>query len=100
MENNTKLYVGGLAYACTNEDLESAFGAVAAVKSGSASVITDRETGRSRGFGFIEMETAEGAEQAISQLHDQEILGRRVSVNLARPKTDRPPQRDEGFNRW
>lgn len=106
MENNTKLYVGGLAYAATEADLEGAFAAAGTVVS--ASVITDRETGRSRGFGFVEMATAEEAQAAIDMLNDQEVVGRRVSVNLARPKTERPPRRDGGFgggngggyNRW
>ena len=79
------LYVGNLAYGVTSEILRDAFAQYGNVTS--ASVITDRETGRSRGFGFVEM--SDGAEAAIEALNDQELEGRRISVNEARPRTER-----------
>jgi RNA recognition motif-containing protein len=84
----TNIYVGNLSYQATEDDIRSAFeqyGNVAAVN-----VIQDRETGRSRGFAFVEMDNAEEAKQAIEGINLQEIAGRKVTVNEARPKTDRP----------
>jgi RNA recognition motif-containing protein len=81
-----KLYVGNLAYGLTDGDLQRIFephGTVA-----SAQVIMDRETGRSKGFGFVEMGTDEEAQAAISALNGQEVEGRALTVNEARPKPD------------
>ena len=80
-----KLYVGNLAFATTSDDLRDAFSEYGTVSS--ATVITDRETGRSRGFGFVEMEN--GAEQAIEAMNGKELAGRTLNVNEARPREDR-----------
>ena len=78
-----KLYVGGLSYSTTNESLQQAFAQAGSVES--ASVITDRETGKSRGFGFVEMASDADAEAAITMWHGQELDGRTLTVNEARP---------------
>ena len=80
-----KLYVGNLAFATTSDELRDAFSEFGTVSS--ATVITDRETGRSRGFGFVEME--DGAEQAIEAMNGKELSGRTLNVNEARPREDR-----------
>ena len=89
-----KLYVGGLPYATTNESLKEAFAKAGAVIS--ATVMIDKMTGRSRGFGFVEMEDAD-ADAAIEMYNGKDLEGRRVVVNEARPMTERPPRRN--FNR-
>jgi hypothetical protein len=84
----TQIYVGNLAYGATEDDIRqkfSEFGQVSAVN-----IITDRQTGRPRGFAFVEMPNAAEAKQAIESLNLQEIAGRAVTVNEARPKPDRP----------
>ena len=83
----TKLYVGNLSFKTTSDDLREYFAQAGEVES--ASVIEDRETGRSRGFGFVEMVTAEGAAAAIEQFNGKDLNGRNLTVNEARPKTDR-----------
>ncbi len=83
-----KLFVGNLSYDVTNDDLQAAFAAAGSVTS--AQVVTDRDTGRSRGFGFVEMSTDEEAENAVSMLHEKEFKGRTMLVNVARPKGDAP----------
>ena len=83
-----KLYVGGLAYKTTDAELKDYFSQMGGVVS--ASVVMDRETGRSKGFGFVEMTTDDEAAQAISALHGKEFGGRTLTVNEAKPKTDRP----------
>lgn len=88
---STKLFVGGLAYSMSSDDLREAFAGVGTVVS--ATVITDRETNRSKGFGFVEMETEEEAQKAISELHDTEVQGRKIAVSEARPKEQREPRR-------
>jgi RNA recognition motif-containing protein len=82
-----KLYVGNLPFSATNQDLEGLFAQSGQVES--ANVITDRDTGRSRGFGFVEMESREGADAAIQQLNGYELDGRAIVVNEARPREDR-----------
>jgi len=82
-----KLYVGNLAYSMTDTDLQNLFEQYGAVQS--AQIIMDRATGRSKGFGFVEMSTTEEGQAAIQALHDQEINGRKVTVNEARPREDR-----------
>jgi len=82
-----KLYVGNLAYGVTASDLEKLFEPFGTVQS--AQVIADRETGRSKGFGFVEMGTDQEAQAAITGLHEKEVDGRRLTVNEARPKEDR-----------
>jgi len=83
-----KIYVGNLPWATTSADLEAMFAEHGAVQS--AEVISDRETGRSRGFGFVEMESDEGLQAAISALNGHEINGRPLTVNEARERTPRP----------
>lgn len=83
----TKLYVGNLSFKTTGDDLRNYFSQAGTVES--ASVIEDRETGRSRGFGFVEMATAEDAAAAIEQFNGKELDGRSLTVNEAKPKTDR-----------
>ena len=83
-----KLYVGNLSFRVTSEDLHEYFGAAGAVES--ANVVFDRETGRSRGFGFVEMGSEDDANNAIAQFNGQEYDGRNMVVNEARPREDRP----------
>lgn len=83
----TKLYVGGLSYSTTTEELQGAFSRVGQVQS--ATIITDKMTGRSRGFGFVEMSTQEEANAAISQLNGQSLGDRTITVNEARPQAPR-----------
>lgn len=84
---SNKLYVGNLSFRVTSEDLQEYFGAAGTVES--ANVVFDRETGRSRGFGFVEMATEEDANSAIAQFNGQEYEGRNIVVNEARPREDR-----------
>lgn len=83
----TKLYVGNLSFKTTSDDLREYFSQAGEVET--ASVIEDRETGRSRGFGFVEMATAEGAAAAIEQFNGKDLNGRNLTVNEAKPRTDR-----------
>jgi RNA recognition motif-containing protein len=82
-----KLYVGNLNFKTTGEDLQELFGQVGTVES--ASVVMDRDTGRSRGFGFVEMSSNEEGQKAIEQFNGKEFNGRNLSVNEARPREDR-----------
>ncbi len=84
---STKLYVGNLSFRTTSEELREMFSQAGTVES--ASIIEDRETGRSRGFGFVEMATPEEAQAAIAQFNGKELGGRNLTVNEAKPKTDR-----------
>lgn len=81
-----KLYVGNLSYGVNNEELQQRFGAHGSVQS--AQVIIDRDTGRSKGFGFVEMGSDQEAQAAISALNGQELNGRAMTVNEARPQTN------------
>jgi cold-inducible RNA-binding protein len=93
---NSKLYVGNLPYSTTDSTLSDLFSQVGTVTS--ASVITDKMSGRSKGFGFVEMSTPEEASAAIEKFHGQDYEGRAMTVSEARPKEDRP-QRDFGGDR-
>lgn len=84
----TKLFVGGLSWDTTEESLRNFFAPVGQVTS--VSIITDKYTGKSKGFGFVEMSTPEEAGKAIQQLNGQQLDGRAVAVNEARPREDRP----------
>lgn len=84
---STKLYVGNISFNTTNQDLNDMFGEVGTVES--ANVVEDRETGRSRGFGFVEMASKADAENAIAQLNGKEVDGRALKVNEAKPREDR-----------
>ncbi len=86
MEN--KLYVGNLSYSTTEDDLRSLFEQAGSVQS--VALIKDRDTGRSKGFAFVEMSTSEEAQKAIEQLHGQDFQDRPLTVNIARPREDRP----------
>lgn len=83
----SKLYVGGLAYSTTSDGLREFFAQSGNVQS--ATVITDRFSGQSRGFGFVEMATAEDAQNAISQLNGRELDGRRITVEISNPGASR-----------
>ena len=78
-----KLFIGGLSFSTSNERLREVFAQVGSVES--ATVVTDRETGRSRGFGFVEMATAEAAEAAVKKFDGHELDGRRLAVQPAKP---------------
>ena len=83
-----KLYVGNLAYSVRDQDLNDAFSQYGSVNS--AKVMMDRETGRSKGFGFVEMASDDEAQAAINGLNGQPVAGRAVVVNVARPREERP----------
>jgi RNA recognition motif-containing protein len=83
-----KLYVGNLGYGVTDSDLQKMFEAHGSVQS--AQVVMDRDTGRSKGFGFVEMGSDQEAQAAIAALNGQDSGGRPLTVNEARPKTERP----------
>ena len=84
---STKLYVGNLAFQTTTQELEQLFGQAGTVQS--ASVVEDRDTGRSRGFEFIEMSSEAEANSAIEQFNGKEVGGRALKVNEAKPREDR-----------
>lgn len=90
----TKLFVGSLPYSVTDDDLADLFKEFGEVAS--AKVIFDRETNRSKGFGFVEFEDDAAAKQAVDALNNKEIQGRTIVVNEARPQEARPPRRDFG----
>ncbi len=83
-----RIYVGGLPYSATEEDLENLFSSIGAVKD--ATIITDRYTGQAKGFGFIEMDNDEEADAAINALNGTQMGGRTLTVNEAKPREDRP----------
>ena len=80
-----KLYVGNISFQLSEQQLEDSFGAHGTVTS--VRIITDRETGRSKGFGFVEMETADEAQECITQLDGKDLSGRNIRVNIARERT-------------
>jgi RNA recognition motif-containing protein len=82
-----KLYVGNLAFSTSSQDLQELFATAGKVES--ASVVEDRDTGRSRGFGFVEMSTKEEGAAAIAELNGKEVNGRSLTVNEARPRENR-----------
>ena len=92
-----KLYVGGLSYNTTEEELKNAFAAMGTVES--AAIIMDRMSGRSKGFGFVEMSTEEEAQAAIEKLNGTELDGRTLTVNEARPLEERPRRAGFGGDR-
>jgi|SRR5579875_577896 len=103
----SKLYVGNLAYSVSNDDLHELFSQAGQVQS--ATVIMDKFSGQSKGFGFVEMTTAEEVAQAIRQLNDTDLKGRNIKVNEARPRESSFGNRDRsgggggagrGRNRW
>lgn len=91
---SNKLYVGNLSFHLTSDDLQEYFGQAGTVES--AKVIEDRDTGRSRGFGFVEMSSNDEAQGAIERFNGQEFEGRNIVVNEARPREERKPRRGRG----
>lgn len=91
-----KLYVGGLSYNTTDEGLKEAFSQAGTVAS--ATIIMDRMSGRSKGFGFVEYESDEDAQKAIDMWNGKDLDGRKLTVNEARPLEARPPRRTGGYN--
>jgi RNA recognition motif-containing protein len=91
---SNKLYVGNLTYSVRDDDLQQQFSAFGQVQS--AKVMMERDTGRSKGFGFVEMSNSQEAEAAIQGLHGKNMGGRDLTVNIARPMEARPP-RSGGF---
>jgi len=87
-----KLFVGSIAFKSTDDTLRDLFAQYGTVVS--ATILKDRETGRSRGFGFVEMETDEQAQEAMSNLNGAELDGRKINVSEAREKTERAPRGD------
>jgi RNA recognition motif-containing protein len=92
-----KLYVGGLSYSTTEESLGNYFSQAGTVSS--ATVITDKMSGRSKGFGFVEMSTEEEAQKAVDMFNGKEFEGRTLRVDIARPMGDRPPRKQDGFRK-
>lgn len=88
----SKLYVGNLSYTVTEEQLRELFSQAGSIKE--ISLILDRDTRRPKGFGFVEMTTQTEAEKAIAMFNEHELDGRRLTVNLARPKEDRGGSRN------
>lgn len=93
---STKLYVGNLSFNTSTQDLEQLFGEVGTVES--TNIIEDRETGRSRGFAFVEMSSAEEAKKAIEQFNGKEVDGRELKINEAKPRENRAGA--GGGSRW
>ena len=94
---SNKLFVGSLAFSATDDDLARFFASAGTVVS--AKVVIDRDSNRSKGFGFVEMSTDEEAKAAIEQLDGKELNGRPVNVSLARPREDRPRRDFAGSGR-
>lgn len=88
MSENAKLYVGNLPFASTAQDLEALFGQVGTVSV--VEIIFDKFTGRSRGFAFVTMGSAEEAQKAVEKYHGHQVEGRPLAVNIARPREERP----------
>lgn len=84
---STNLFVGSLPFSTTEDELKEHFAQAGTVTS--VRIITDRDTGRSKGFGFVEMDTDEAGEKAIEMFHDKELGGRNIVVNVARPREER-----------
>lgn len=90
-----KLYVGNLAFQTSSSELSDLFSQVGTVES--ATIVEDRDTGRSRGFGFIEMSSKEEGQNAIAEFNGKEVNGRSLTVNEAKPREDRGGSRGGGF---
>ncbi|MBM3837381.1 MAG: RNA-binding protein [Verrucomicrobia bacterium] len=91
--NLTRLFVGNLSYQTLASDLQDYFSQAGVVRS--VDVMFDKFTGKSRGFAFVEMSTPEEANKAVEMFHSKELQGRQLTVNIARPKEDRPPRSGE-----
>jgi len=88
--NPTRLFVGNLSYQTGENDLQDYFAQAGTVTS--VNLMLDKATGKSRGFAFVEFADAEAAQRAIEQLHNKEFQGRQLTINVARPREDRPPR--------
>jgi len=95
LELNKKLYVGGLSYNTTEASLENLFAQAGQIDT--VRIITDRETGRAKGFGFVEMSTEDEASRAISLLNGTDFEGRTITVNEAKPQAERPQRGGNGY---
>jgi len=92
----TNLFIGSLAYATTDDTLKAHFEQIGEVSS--ARVITDRDSGRSKGFGFVEFTDEANNQKAVDDLNGKDLDGRAINVSLAKPKEDRPRRDDRGGN--
>ena len=90
--SQARLFVGNLSFQTGENDLQDYFAQAGAVTS--VNLMLDKMTGRSRGFAFVEYATPEEAQKAIEQFHDKDFQGRKITVNVARPREDRPPRSD------
>jgi cold-inducible RNA-binding protein len=90
MSNESRLFVGNLSYRTLESDLQEYFAQAGVVSS--VDLMLDKFTGKSRGFAFVEMGTAEEAVKAVEQFHNKEFQGRNLTVNIARPREERPPR--------
>jgi cold-inducible RNA-binding protein len=88
--NPTRLFVGNLSYQTIENDLQDHFAQIGQVTS--VNLMFDKVTGKSRGFAFVEFATPEEAAKAVEQLHNKEFQGRALTINIARPREDRPPR--------
>jgi RNA recognition motif-containing protein len=98
MDSNKKLYVGSLPYSTTEDELRELFGQFGAISS--VRIITDKFTGQSKGFGFVEMENVEDAQKAIEGVNGAEYGGRTLIVNTARPPQEREREHRGGGGGW
>jgi cold-inducible RNA-binding protein len=87
--NSTRLFVGNLSYQTGENDLQDYFAQAGTVTS--VNLMLDKTTGKSRGFAFVEFAEAEAAQRAIDQFHNKEFQGRQLTINIARPREERPP---------
>ena len=94
MDNQNRLFVGNLSYQTMENDLQDHFAAAGVVLN--VNLMLDKFTGRSRGFAFVELATAEEAQRAVDLLHGKELGGRPLTVNIARPREERPPREGGG----
>ncbi len=90
--SQARLFVGNLSFQTGENDLQDYFAQAGAVSS--VNLMLDKMTGRSRGFAFVEFATAEAAQKAIELFHDKDFQGRKITVNVARPREERPPRGD------
>ncbi len=93
--NESRLFVGNLAYNTMENDLQEYFSQAGVVTS--VNLMLDKFTGKSRGFAFIEMSTPEEAAKAVEMFHSKELQGRQLTVNIARPREERPPRSSGGY---
>ena len=92
--NQNRLFVGNLSYQTMENDLQDYFSQVGVVTS--VNLMIDKMTGKSRGFAFVEFASSEEAAKAVEELHNKEFQGRALTVNIARPKEERPPRPNSG----